>query len=336
MALRYGIIFWVLMTAIYYLLEMADCGMSYPQVNPWVIAILALPSLGMAILGLRRMLRMRDKFEDQFYTLTEGGLLAESEKHGTYIFIPWRHITMVRRSGSTINMFTKNGRAFPCVLEGISEPRQREFFAFAMEHAGKGSVAQLTPPPPAAMVGEPLRYSATFAQKKELADAIALVDGGSRIQYFRPLMLLVWGLLLILACYEGDTIFEIVSCLMFACSAYSLWRPGHRFVGGKESNGADVYVDGDSYLVVKDDGMWSYVRQTEVKGACRLQYCDFYSFSAGTYLGIDRDQPRPPQWPEPCGKLPRRLTGWPLLLVVLVVLLLAGYAAVIRCPVGPS
>ncbi len=315
MTLRYTIVIWVLIVAFYYLVQLADQSMHEVEMEPWVLAVISIPALAIAVLGMRRLKKFRSQWENLFFTLTESGLMYESEREGLSLFVPWCEISMVRRSGNIVNLYMKNGRSLPCIMEGICEPRQREFFQFAIAHAGKVSDAALVPPPADAQVEQPLRYSATMVQRKEVADAMALVDGSARVQWLRPAVLLVWIILFTKACYDVRLGMMGISFVLMLSSAYSLWRPGHRMVRFNQG-GADIHVKGEGYLIVKDGGIWSYVRSATVKGATRLKYCDFYLFSNGGNVAIDHGQPQPEGYPEPCGKLPRRLTGWPLVLVL--------------------
>lgn len=323
LALRHSVIFWVLMVAVYYLMEMAESGETMVELDPWVVGILVLPALALAVLGLRRMLKFRGQWENLFFTLTEGGVLYESEHAGMHSFIPWSEVSMARRSGSMVYLYLKSGQAFPCVLEGISEPRQREFFRFALDRAGKGSASDLTPPPAEAMVGEPLRYSATRAQRREVADAMVMAESPARVRVYRPLLFVLWTGILAYSCYESQLSMMVVSFVLLLSTAYLMWHPGIRYNRRNEGIGVDVYVNGNSYLALRDNGLWFYAENAKVTGAAKLQYSDFYAFDHGGYLALDRGQPRPPQWPETCGKLRRRRSGATMILAVLISVLLA-------------
>ena len=325
MALRYTIVIWVLIVAFYYLVQLADQELHEVVMEPWVLVVIAIPALAIAVLGMRRMKKFRSQWENLFFTLTESGLMYESEREKLTLFVPWREISMVRRSGNIVNLYLKNGHSLPCILEGIGEPRQREFFQFALAHAGKESDTPVVPPPADALVEEPLRYSATKVQRKEVADAMALVEGSARVQWFRPAVLLIWIVFFVKACYEARFGMMGISFVLMLSSAYGLWRPGHR-MARFNSGGADIHVKGKDYLVVKDSGVWCYVREAAVKGAARLKYCDFYLFTNSGNVAIDHGQPLPEGYPEPCGKLPRRLTGWPLVLVLVVATIVGGWA----------
>lgn len=326
MAIRHGVIFWVLMVAVYYLMAMAESGQRIAEENLWVIIALVLPALALAVLGMRRMLKYRGRYENAFFTLTEGGIMLEVEKDAVRMFTPWTQVSMVRRSGNVVNLFLKNGRAMPCFLEGVGEARLREFFRFALLHAGKGDAAALTPPPAAAMVGEPLRYSATKSQRREVSDAIAISDSPRRVRVFRPLVLLVWVGIFAHSCYEAHFVMMGVSLLFLIYTAYYMWKPGAYHARLHDGSGADVYVDGDSYLAVRDNGQWLYARNVRVVVAAKLNYSDFYAFEQGGYLALDQGQPHPESWPEVCGKLPRRRAGWTMTMAVLVSLMLGALA----------
>lgn len=326
MAMRHGVIFWVLMAAGYYLMVMAGSGETMPEVDAWVLVVLVLPALALAVLGMRRLLKFRGQWENLFFTLTEGGLLYESERAGMSMFLPWSEVTMARRSGSVVSLFLKSGQAIPCFLEGVSEQRQREFFRYALERVGKGCAADCTPPPAAEMVGEPLRYSATKVQRREVADTMMMVEAPGRLRVFRPLVFLLWVVLFAHACYEAEFTMMAVCLVLLISTAYFMWHPGARYNRRKEGVGADVYVDGDSYLAVKDNGSWVAVRNVRVTLAAKLKYCDFYAFDNGGSLALDMGQPRPAQWPESCGKLRRRRSGGSMTLLVLLAVLVGLFA----------
>lgn len=326
MLLRHGVIFWVLMVAGYYLLEMATEGSALVELNPWVLAAFALPALGLAILGMRRMMRYRGQWENLFFTLTEGGVLYECEQEQLRMFIPWSLVTMARRSGNVVNLFLRNGRSLSCILEGVEERRQREFFTFALTHAGKGNDKQLTPPPAELMSGEPLRFSATKVQVLEVSDAMCMINWTRRTMLLLLVRMMILGAVLIYAAYTANFWLALVGLLFFLSCVYRAVHPGIRQSRRGAGVGVDVYVQGMDFLQVKDDGLWMSVRDVKPQSAIRLKYCDFYSFDKAASVALDIGQPRPLQWPEPVTGPLRRFSTHMLVGLVLAVLIAAGAA----------
>ncbi|MBQ7023830.1 MAG: hypothetical protein IJN29_09620 [Akkermansia sp.] len=326
MSIRHGIIFWVLMVAVYYLMVMVESGKTLVDLNPWIVVALALPALGLAVLGIRRILKYRHQWEKLFFTLTEGGVLYESEQGSLSVFVPWSEVTMARRSGSVVHLYLKNGKAVPCFLEGVSEERRREFFIFALGHAGKGNSREITPPPADKMVENPLRYSCTKSQHREMCDAIEMVQAPGRVRVFRPILFAVWTLIFAVACYEAKFVLMGVSFLFLLSTAYNMWKPGARYARRNDAGGADIHVLESGYLLVRDSGLWLCSNGTKVTGAAALVYSDFYAFDNGGFLAVDKGQVRPAQWPEPCGRLPRRRAGWSMTMLVLLSLLVGVFS----------
>ena len=321
MAVRHGIIFWVLMVAVYYLIVMAERGETLVDLEPWIVAVLALPALGLAVLGIRRILKYRHQWEKLFFTLTEGGVLYESEQGNLSTFVPWSEVTMARRSGNVVNLYLKGGQAIPCFLEGVPEERRREFFGYALQHAGKGNPREMTPPPADKMVQNPLRYSSTKSQRRETSDAVVMAQAPGRVRVFRPIIFAVWTIIFALACYESRMVMMAVSFVLLLSSAYSMWKPGARYARRNDAGGVDIHVFENGFLSVRDNGLWLCSVGTNITGAAALAYSDFYAFDNGGFLAVDKGQERPAHWPEACGKLPRRRAGWSVTMLVLLALL---------------
>lgn len=319
-ALRHAILWWVMLAVFYYLFEILESGMAQAEANPYVLLALAVPALGLSLLGLRRILRYRNQVEKVFYTLTEGGLMIESENDENSMFFPWSDFTMVRRSGSVINMFMQSGAAFQCFLEGVSEPRRQEFFRYAIERVGRKESSQLTPPPAVEDGAVSLLFSATPIQRKEATLAQMLMGpAAGRVRRFRPLVLMVWGLVFIYDCYAAQYVFAAVALLFFLSTARGLQNPGTARMRASIVE-TEYFVTPEQVLCVKESGRWARFRNPSILGACRMPHGIAYRFSNQSVLYMDDGQPLPAFWPEPIGRMPRRLCGWPLLMIVLAVL----------------
>jgi hypothetical protein len=175
-----------------------------------------------------------------------------------------------------------------------------------------------------------LSFSATPQQRLEAATAQVLTMQRGRVQWFRPVVLLVWAVFLVYSVYRGDYIFSMLALAFLLSTAHRLWHAG----GGRLQSiitPTEYFVTPQQLLCVKENGRWASFSKPEVKGACRMPHGVFYAFANYSVAMFDSNQPLPPYWPEPIGKLPRRLTGLPLLLV-LGLALSAAVAALLQSP----
>lgn len=294
----------------------------------WIMLSMALPAALVAVLHYRRSKENIQTYANVFYTLTEGGVLIESGDGKMAFFLPWAEITQARRvMKHTIYLQHSNGKGINCLLEGLPEERIAEFAKFAAEHAGTTSApSALTPPPTELQKTEPLCFSASPEQRREVEDAGALLSWRPWIwTRVYPTLLLLFGALFVI--YAGEA--RYLAMLLIACFVWKyadkLWRPGGAAEHLRHMRPARYHTaDGQILIMTHGSDEWMQYRQFSPKanyilphGTC-VEIHDFI-------LMVDPDQTLPPQLQAPRKQLPRRMPRTVIATLLGVMLLASLY-----------
>lgn len=274
----------------------------------WIMLSMALPAALVAALHYRRLKVNIQTYNNYFYTLTEGGVLIESNGGKEAVFLPWGEISKAQRVlRHTVYLQHANGKGINCLLEGLPEERIDEFAKFAAEHAGTAPAHDaLTPPPTELRSTEPLRFSASPEQRREVEDARALLTGRPWVwTRVYPILLLLFGALFVI--YAGEA--RYLAMLLIACFVWKyadkLWRPGGAAEHLRHMRPAHYHTEGRQILIMNPDSdMWVLHRQFSPSANYVLPHGTCVKI-LDLVLMVDTDQTLPPQLQAPHKQLPR-------------------------------
>lgn len=290
---------------------------------------MALPAALVAALEYRKIRQNTQTYENIFYTLTEGGLMIESGDRKSVTYFAWNEITEARRIlKHTMLIRLTNGKSFNCLLEGLPEERMAEFAAFAAEHAGTApEAAEHTPPPVGMMSGEALRYSATEEQRRELADARALLGGRPWVwTWLLPVLLLLFGALFVLNAADAKYLSLLLLAFFIWRYAYKLWNPGGPTENLRHLRPARYSCDGKHILAMNDNSKsWILQRQAAPTGNYLLPHGTCV-LTDEAVLMIDSEQPLPSQLQAPAKRLPGLMPRTAIAATLVAILLCALYS----------
>lgn len=85
----------------------------------------------------RRLERRFEKLGTQFVTLTEAGILVESEGAGVRSFVPWERISRAWLHMDMLMVRQTNGLFHLLPTESLQRERAEEMLAYVKAHAGK-------------------------------------------------------------------------------------------------------------------------------------------------------------------------------------------------------
>lgn len=307
-------------------------GLRHSAANPyvyWIQLSMALPAALAACLEYRRIAQQIQSYGATFYTLTEGGLLVESVRGKTGAFFPWNEVTEVHRvMKHTVHLQLRNGGTCNCLLEGLPEARIAEFADFAAKHAGSvPAAAELTPPPAVVPAEEPFCFSATPEQRRELADARALLSTRPWVwTRLRPALLLLWMLFFVVCAYEASYIALLISLFFILRSASRLRRPGGSEQQQRSMHPHRYYIEGNRLLVTTEGcHVWALTCDLCPTANYSLPHGTCVSYEGGAFM-LDTGAALPPQLQAPAAQLPRPW-GKRTLLALLALMFLAGIGA---------
>ena len=295
----------------------------------WIVLGMALPAALMAMLHYRRIKENIQTYSNHFYTVTEGGVLLESGDRKMAFFLPWAEITKARRvMKHTIYLQHTNGKGINCLLEGLPEERIAEFAKFAAEHAGTTPPpSALTPPPTELLKIEPLRFSASPEQRREVEDARALLSGRPWVwTRVYPTLLLLFGALFVV--YAGEA--RYLAMLLIACFVWKyadkLWRPGGAAEHLRHMRPARYHTaDGQILIKTLNSDVWMLYRQISPKATYILPHGPCVEI-LDLILMVDPDQTLPPQLQAPAKRLPGLMPRTAIAATLVAILLCALYS----------
>lgn len=275
--------------------------------SEWLMLSMALPAALVAVLEYRRIRQNIKTYENYFYTLTEGGLLIESDRGKASVYISWADITEAQRVlRHTVFLRHKNGKSMNCLLEGLPEQRIAEFADFAAKHAGTTpAVSELTPPPAELMSTEPLRFSASPEQRRELADTRALLAGRRWVwTWICPILLMLWGVFFVYYAGEAKYINLLIIAFFIWKYAVKLWRPGGAAEHLRYIQPSRLYSKGAQLLGITDNSSsWVLNRQCAPRANYIMPHGTCVDDTESVFM-IDPEQPLPAQLQAPCKQLP--------------------------------
>ena len=284
--------------------------------TPWLMLSMALPAAMVAALRYRHFRKNTSSYSQTFYTLTEGGLMIETDNGQMAVYIPWTEVSAAHRVlHHTVHLQFTNGKSLNCLLEGLPEARIAEFAGFAAAHAGTTpDLRRLTPPPAALLEPAPLRFSATPEQCRELVDTRALTTGRAFVwTWLYPGLLLLWGVLfLVFAQKASYLVLVIIACFIWKYAA-KLLRPGGPDKQFSYMRPARFHIAGNQWLCTTE-GRYSWVlnRQLSPLAQYHLPHGTCVTYADGSFM-IDPGQELPASLQAPCrqvpGILPRKLIG---------------------------
>lgn len=284
--------------------------------TPWLMLGMALPAALVAALRYRNFRKNARSYSHTFYTLTEGGLMIETDSGQMAVYIPWAEVSAAHRVlHHTVHLQLTNGKSLNCLLEGLPEARMAEFAEFASAHAGTTPDRRaLTPPPTGLLAATPLRFSATPEQCRELVDTRALMTGRAWVwTWLYPGLLLLWGVMFLIFAQKAEyLVLAIIACFIWKYAA-KLLRPGGPDKQLSHMRPARFYIEKDQLLVITEGrNSWVLNRRLAPLARYRLPHGTCVAYADAAFM-IDPGQELPPFLQAPCRQtprlLPRKLTG---------------------------
>ncbi|MBQ2869818.1 MAG: hypothetical protein IJE88_07305 [Akkermansia sp.] len=284
--------------------------------TPWLMLSMALPAALVAALRYRHFRKNTRSYSQTFYTLTEGGVMIETDNGQMAVYIPWAEVSAAHRVlHHTVYLQLTNGKSLNCLLEGLPEARITEFAEFAAAHAGTTPDRRLLTPPPAGLLeSEPLRFSATPEQCRELVDTRALTTGRAWVwTWLYPGLLLLWGVLFLIFAYKAEyLVLAIIACFIWKYAG-KLLRPGGGNAQLSHMRPARFYTERDQLLVITEGrNSWVLNRQLAPIARYQLSHGTCVAYADAAFM-IDPGQELPPFLQAPLRQaprlLPRMLTG---------------------------
>lgn len=260
----------------------------------WLMLAMALPAAVVAALQFRGLQKNTKSYEELFYTLTEGGLLVESAAGQMRSFISWSEVTSVHRILShTVYIQLTGGQGINCLLEGLPEARISEFATFAEEHAGTTPPASALTRPPVNLTAEaPLVFSATPEQRRELADAKALLTSPAWVwTWWRPVLLLLFCSLFVYSAYGAEYVDMVILAFIIWRIAAKLCQPGGATENLRHICSRQYYADHNQILIMfPESGSWVCTWQDSPRAVYHLPHGTCLEDKDGVLM-VDANQP---------------------------------------------
>lgn len=285
----------------------------YFYVAVFLVAILVICCQNWA--SLRRIERRFEVLGTQFVTMTEAGVMVESDDSGTKNFTPWERISKVWLRSDMLMLRQTNGLFQLLPTASLRREQADSMLAYATAHAGKKGATPIAPPA-ALLTGKPARVTAAPTQWREFVRFVMREALPGR-------MLLSYVAVVALSCAFSLSVvheipflpLEILVALVVALVIFI--NPG-LFARAMRKNPSPGYlhVSRDTVLVLSDSGAWSVIPTGMFDSALRLRHSIIYRTRVLCCVLADVTPEPLPHLPRPCK--PRRR----LLLTVLAVLLI--------------
>ena len=272
----------------------------------------------------RRFERRFEKLGTQFVTLTEAGILVESEGAGIRSFVPWERISRAWLHMDMLMVQQTNGLFHLLPTESLRRERAGEMLAYVKAHARKKQ-APPTAPPAALLSENPARVSVTPSQWREFVDYIMqeAVPGRTVVSH---VALFILGLIIPL-CWGYELYALVLPLLVIGVGFVIMVKYPGLFARAmrKEPSPGYLHVCRDAVLVQSDNGAWAALPTSLIDGAVQLRHGIAYRTQILSFVLADSTPAPSPYLPQPV-KLRRWLhRGW-IALALFVLPLLANFA----------
>ena len=272
----------------------------------------------------RRLERRFERLGTQFVTLTEAGILVESEDAGIRSFVPWERISRAWLHMDMLMVQQTNGLFHLLPTESLRRVRAEEMLAYVKAHAGKKQ-APPTAPPAALLSENPARVSVTPSQWREFVDYIMqeAVPGSMVVSHVALFILgviipLCWGyelyaLALPLLVIGGGGVVMVKYPGLFARAMRKDPSPGY------------LHVSRESVLVQSDNGAWAVMPTSLIDAAVQLRHGIVYRTQILSCVLADSTPTPSPILPQPARSLRWLYRGW-IAVSLFVLPMLASFA----------
>lgn len=285
----------------------------YFYVAAFLVAILVICCQNWA--SLRRIERRFEVLGTQFVTMTEAGVMVESDDSGTKSFTPWERISKVWLRSDMLMLRQTNGLFQLLPTASLRREQTDSMLAYATAHAGKKGATPIALPA-ALLTEKPVRVTAAPAQWREfvrfvMRDALP----GRMLLSYVAVVALSFAFSLSVVHEIPFLPLEILVALVVALVIFI--NPG-LFARAMRQNPTPGYlhVSRDTVLVQSDSGGWAVLPTGMFDSALRLRHGIIYRTRVLSCVLADVTPEPLPHLPQPCK--PRRR----LLLTVLAVLLI--------------
>ncbi len=286
-------------------------------ISPMAIGVALVLLLLLDALSFRLQAKNADAIGTQFLTLTEAGMLVESEESGVRKFVPWTRVNRGWLRQGMLMVQEEGGLYHLLPTESLSRERAEEMLAYVNAHAGKKVAAPL--PPPAALVTEvPIRVSAGKAQWNEYVDYLYKVSlPGSQVCGYIVLAALSAPFAICLV--DAEPLLAVFLLLLIVCFLYLLLHPGCLARSLRKSPRPGwMHVSSEGMLALGDSGAWCALPSQLFDSALQMRHGIIYRAYPHVIALCDSIPTPPPYLPQPCR--PRRWQRVAALTLALVVL----------------
>ncbi len=282
----------------------------------------------------RRLERRFEKLGTQFVTLTEAGILVESEGAGIRSFVPWERISRAWLHMDMLMVQQTNGLFHLLPTESLRRVRAEEMLAYVKAHAGKKQ-APPTAPPAALLSENPARVSVTPSQWREFVDYIMQESVPGRM-VVSHVALFILGLIIPL-CWGYELYALVLPLLVIGVGFVIVVKYPGLFARAmrKDPSPGYLHVCRDAVLVQSDNGAWAALPASLIDGAVQLRHGIVYHTQILSFVLADSIPSSSPNLPPPV-KLRRWLhRGWIAgACFVLPMLACFGYSSLTSEPVN--
>ena len=264
---------------------------------------------------IRRHERRFEMLGTQFVTMTEAGLLVESEGCGMQCYVPWESISRAWLRHDMLMVQQTNGLFHLLPTESLRREQAEEMLACVRAHAGKKQAPFIAPP--AGLLSEtPSRVMASPAQWREYVNFImgASIPGRMVAGYVGVFsiglgcgLIWVWELYALLLPLLVVAVVLIVMVANPGLCARAMWKtpsPGY------------VHVSRDAVLVQSDNGAWAVLPVGQIESAVQLRHGIVYRTRVLSSILADVTPVPFPHLPQP-----RKVSRHPFLVLLLVLVL---------------
>lgn len=261
------------------------------------------------------MRRHEHRFEmlgTQFVTLTEAGLLVESEGCGMQCYVPWESIRRAWLHHDMLMVQQTNGLFHLLPTESLRRERAGEMLAYVKAHAGKKQALLIAPP--AGLLSEtPARVTASPAQWREFVNFImGASNPGRRVAGYVGIFLIGLGCSII---WAWELYALLLPLLVVAAGAIVVQANPGFFARAmrKTPSPGYVHVSRDTVLVQSDSGAWAVLPIGVIDSAVQLRHGIVYRTRIQSAVLMDSTPSPSPYLPQP-----RKVRSRPLLALFLV------------------